>query len=124
MGTWVILIPTIIAAMLPWMFEIQLPVMITFVVIGVCGLIGGIINIYGRGPIIAGAVVGVVIALGGYGAVAWWLHDHTSVRKYELALAFAIGAAPGLGLQYLLQVILKKRGASAAQESATAELAS
>jgi hypothetical protein len=113
LGTWIILIPTICAAIIPWIADFQLPMLPTVIVIGVCGLIGGIVNIYGRGPMAAGAVVGLVMALGAYGAVVWWVHDRKSVRKFELAIAFTVGALPGLGLQYLLQVILKKRAAAA-----------
>ena len=96
--------------MLPWgVMGVEVPVVIMCFVVGACGLIGGAINIAGRGPMVAGAFIGLLIGLGGYGAVAWWIHDRTSVRKYELLIAFALGAAPGMLMQYVLQQILKKR---------------
>ena len=50
-----------------------------------------------------------VTALGAYGASIGWLHGRHSVRKFELMIAFAIGAAPGIGLQWVLQKILRGR---------------
>lgn len=115
LGTYIVMVPPIFAAMLPWgVMGIELPLVATFIVLGVFGIIGGIINVWGRGPIAAGAFIGVTIALGGYGAMAYWLHGKRHVYKYELVIAFAIGAVPGMLLQALLQKLLKKRRQAAA----------
>ena len=90
---------------------VGIPPLYIFIAVVIGGLVGGYMNILGRGPIWAGMLVGLVMGIGGYGAVYWWMLSHDeSVRKYEVGIAFVIGAAPGFGLQYLLQWILKKRG--------------
>ena len=110
LGSYVMLIPSILGAMLAaGFFGIEVSPLILGVIVGVCGLVGGVINIMGRGPIVVGMLVGLVMALGGYGAVFWWVQGKTRVYKFELVIAFAIGAAPGFGLQFLFQKILLKR---------------
>ncbi len=94
------------------MFGIQIPPATLAVVVGICGLVGGAINIAGRGPLIAGAFVGLVMALGGYMAVYWWIEGKESVRKFTVAIALIAGAIPGFLLQYLLQLMLRKRAAA------------
>ncbi|MSU59428.1 MAG: hypothetical protein EXS35_14865 [Pedosphaera sp.] len=113
-GTYIAFGAPLVAALATWMFSLEISTTIICAVVGVCGLIGGVLNILGRGPVVAGAVVGLIISLGAYGACAWWLHDRARVRQYELLIAFVIGALPGIGLQWLLQQILKKRARSAA----------
>src|SRR5437879_10152981 len=110
LGTYITVGPSLLAALVAWgIFGIDVPTNILCVVVGVCGLIGGAINIAGRGPLLAGAFIGLVLALGGYGAVYWWVHDRQRAYKFELAIAFAVGAAPGFLLQFLLQHMLRKR---------------
>jgi hypothetical protein len=110
LGTFVTVGSAILAALLSWgLFGFEIPATTLFIVVGVAGLVGGALNIAGRGPVWAGAAIDFLIAIGGYGAVFWWIHDRTSVRKFELLLAFVIGAAPGFLIQYVLQQILRKR---------------
>jgi hypothetical protein len=105
--------PAILAALLSWgIIEVEVPTLILCVIVGVGGLVGGALNILGRGPVLAGAFIGLLIALGGYGAVCWWIQDRKSVYKAEMLIAFAIGAAPGFLIQYLFQQILRKRSLS------------
>lgn len=113
-GSYVVLIPAILGAMLEAKFlaNLEVPGIIVAGIVGVCGLIGGFINIHGRGPIWAGMIVGLMMALGGYGTVYFWIAQRESVYKFEIAIAFVIGAAPGYGLQFLLQKLLKKRAAA------------
>jgi hypothetical protein len=111
LGTYITVIPAILAAFLGAV-GVEVPTMTVCIVVGVSGLVGGALNVAGRGPIVAGAIVGLFIALGGYGAVLWWIHDRKSVRKFEILIAFAVGAAPGFLLQYALQRILRKRALS------------
>ncbi len=109
-GTYITVTPAILGAMLPWgLIPVEIPLLPLCVVIGVAGVVGGLLNLAGRGPLWAGALLGPLIALGGYGAVYWWIHDRETVYKWETLVAFGIGAAPGMGLQYLLQQILRKR---------------
>jgi hypothetical protein len=109
-GSYVMLVPSIIGAMVAGgFFGLDISPMILAPVVGVCGVIGGAINILGRGPILIGMLVGLTMALGGYGTVYWWISDRTSVRKFEIAIAFLIGAAPGYGLQFAFQKIILKR---------------
>jgi hypothetical protein len=106
------MVPAIIGALLEsGTFGEIVPPMILAAVIGICGVAGGLVNLWGRGPVIYGAIIGLFIGLGGYGAVYGWLQfrGDTRVFRGELALAFVIGAAPGIGLQKLFQMIHNKR---------------
>ena len=110
LGTYLMAGSSVLAALTAWgMFGIEVSGTILCIVVGVCGVAGGAINIAGRGPILAGMIVGPIIGLGGFGAALWWMQGRQSVRKFEISLAFLIGAAPGFLLQYLLQKWLKKQ---------------
>ncbi|MDB6017890.1 MAG: Pyrrolo-quinoline quinone [Pedosphaera sp.] len=99
-----------LAALLSWgVFGLQVPTMILCVVVAIFGLVGGALNVFGRGPIAAGAVVGMVMALGGYAAAFWWIKDRKSVMGVEVTIAFIVGALPGFALQYGVQKWLQKR---------------
>jgi len=113
LGTYLTVIPAIAAALLSWgLFGIQVSPMILCIVVAICGVIGGVINVAGRGPVVAGAFIGLLIALGGYGAVFWWIHDRQKVRWFEVGIAFALGTVLGMLLQYGTQQFLKKRAQS------------
>ena len=110
LGTYVVMGPAIIAALLSWgVFGIAVPGLILCIVVGICGVIGGIMNLMGRGPVAAGAVIGLVMGLGGYAAVFWWIHERQKVHGFEVTIAFIVGAAPGFLLQFILQKIMRKR---------------
>jgi hypothetical protein len=110
LGTYLMAGSSVLAALTAWgMFGIEVSGTILCIVVGVCGVAGGAINMAGRGPILAGMVVGPVIGLGGFGAALWWMQGRESVRKFEISLAFIIGSAPGFLLQYGFQQWLKKR---------------
>jgi hypothetical protein len=113
MGTYVMMTPALLAAMFSWdLFGTGFPPLFVWAAVGICGVVGGILNVAGRGPIAAGAVVGLVMALGGFGVAYLWLQGRERVYKFELFIAFLVGAAPGFGLQYLLQVLRRKRAAA------------
>jgi hypothetical protein len=115
LGTYIVVGPSSLAALLSWgVFGIQVPATILCIVVGVCGLVGGALNVAGRGPIVAGAFIGLLIGLGGYGATYGWIHNRASAYKFEVGIAFIVGAAPGLLLQYFLQRTLRKRAQSGA----------
>jgi hypothetical protein len=110
LGTYLSAGSAMLAALISWgMFGIEVPGTILCIVVGVCGVVGGAINIAGRGPILAGMVVGPILGLGGYCAALWWLQGRKSVYTWQVSLAFIVGAMPGILLQYLLQKCLKKR---------------
>lgn len=94
---------------------VELSVVPVCLVMAVCGTIGGTINIWGRGPVAAGEVIGLCIALGGYLATVWWIAGKTSVYKIEIFISFLVGALPGFLLQVGLQKIMKKRAQAAGQ---------
>src|ERR1051325_4500508 len=109
MGTHITTSPALCAALLAWgSVSVEVPGMILGIVVGVCGVIGGMLNVAGRGPLWAGAIVGPVLGLGGFCAVFWWAQGRQSAYKYELAIAFLLGCAPGMGLQWLVQQMVKK----------------
>lgn len=108
-GTGIMVIPAIAGALILWgVLPIHISVGAVFALVAVCGLVGGAINLLGRGPIAIGAVVGLVTALGGFGAVYLWISGRESVRWFEIVVAFLIGIAPG----FVLQNILGKRAAA------------
>jgi hypothetical protein len=110
LGTYIVTLPALFAGLITWgIFGVEVSAVTLCIVVGVCGVIGGILNVLGRGPLWAGAILGPVMGLGGYGAVYWWIRGRASAYKFELAIAFALGCAPALGLQRLLQMILRKR---------------
>jgi len=110
LGTFVIVGPVIFAALFAsGIFGVQVAPSLLLTVVAVCGVLGGVLNISGRGPVLAGALVGLIIAVGGYGAVYWWIQGRESVRKFELIIAFVVGIIPGYLLQTLLQAYLRKR---------------
>jgi hypothetical protein len=100
------------AALIAWgLFGIPVGILILTVLVAVFGIIGGILNVLGRGPIWAGACVGLFTAVGGFFAVSWWIHIRDAEAWWiEVIIAFMIGCAPGILLQYLLQKLLRKMG--------------
>jgi hypothetical protein len=113
LGTYLVGGSAVIAALLAWgIFGLQVDWVILTVIVAVCGIGGGILNVLGRGPIWAGACVGLVMGLGGFGVTCWWIHGRQRAYKFELMLAFIIGCAPGIGLQYLLQRLVRRKTAA------------
>jgi hypothetical protein len=111
-GSSITVIPTILGGILLYVAGDYIPAEYIFIVVGLCGLIGGAMNVHGRGPESAGAVVGLIIAMGGLGAVYWWLNfrDAEKIWWFEVAIAFVVGAMPGMVAQYVIQKILGVRG--------------
>ena len=110
LGTFIIVGPVIFAALFAsGIFGVQISPALLLTVVAIGGLLGGVLNIAGRGPVLAGAIVGLIIAVGGYGTVDWWIQGRESVRKFELMIAFVVGVIPGFLLQTLLQAYLRKR---------------
>lgn len=110
LGTYITVGPPILAALFSsGIFGIEVSPALLGPIVAIGGLLGGALNIAGRGPILAGAFIGCVIAVGGYGAVYWWIHGKESVRKFEVMIAFVVGVIPGFLLQTLLQAHLRKR---------------
>ena len=114
-GTSIAVFPAIIGALLLWeIIPVTIPVPVLFAIVAICGIVGGIMNIYGRGPIAAGAVIGLVLGLGGFGAVFLWIHKRgENARWFEVALAFMVGAIPGFLLQFIIQRMLGARARAA-----------
>ena len=114
-GTSIAVLPAVIGALLLWqIIPVEIPIPVLFAVVAICGIVGGIMNIYGRGPIAAGAVVGLVLSLGGFGAVFLWINKRGEhARWFEVALAFMVGAMPGFLLQYVIQRMVGARAEAA-----------
>jgi hypothetical protein len=110
LGSTIVIVVAIAAALLAWgVLGIEIPPAVLWIAVAVAGLVGGAMNIAGRGPIPAGALIGLVIGLGGFGAVWWFVTGRASVRMWQVGLAFIVGAAPGFILQLVIQQVLKKR---------------
>lgn len=107
-GIYIVMIPTILASLFASRFiDVEIPIAPLVAIVAIVGAVGGIVNIYGRGPIWAGALTGLVMALGGFSVVAAWAAHRDRLYKGEIAIAFVVGAAPGFGLQWLLQRLFK-----------------
>ena len=117
-GSYTVTGPAILAAMIAGgIFGFEVDPMILGAIVAVLGIVGGVLNIIDRGPIWAGALVGLVTAVGGFGATWWWIQQREGAHglyKFELVIAFAIGCVPGIGLQFLLQKLLRRKAAVAA----------
>lgn len=102
-GTGIVVMPAIAGALLLWgVLPFNVSAGVLFVMVAACGLVGGAMNLLGRGPVAIGAVVGLIMALGGFGAVYLWITGRASVLWFEIAVAFLVGLAPGFALQYVL----------------------
>jgi hypothetical protein len=101
-GTCVMVVSAIAAGLLLWgVLPIRVPIPLTLALAIVGGAVGGAMNLYGRGSIALGALIGAICSLGGFGAVYLWLNYRFKPHWFELTLAFLIGIAPGGWLQYL-----------------------
>src|SRR5687768_13517852 len=104
-GSSITVVPTILGGIIMFVAGDKIPTEYLFIVVGLCGLIGGAINVHGRGPESAGAAMGLIIAMGGLGAIYWWLsyRDAEKIWWLEVAIAFVVGSLPGMAAQYLIQ---------------------
>jgi hypothetical protein len=110
-GQYIAFLPALLAALGAWNF-LHVPAIILFLAafVAVFGIIVGILNILGRGPIWAGALVGLVTTLGGFFAVSCWIRYREGDAWWiEVIIAFVIGCAPGILLQPLLQKLLRAK---------------
>ena len=105
LGLYLVGVGTIIAALFNrGVFGIEVPGIILWTAVIICGIVGGMLNLIGgRGPIWAGILIGVTIALGAYGLMSFWIASRDRVRGYECTIAFFLGSLPGMFLQKLLQ---------------------
>ena len=110
-GTVLVIFPALLLAMLLYVGVIPLtaPAGVLFGAVAACGAVGGGLNLSGRGPVAIGALVGLAIALGGYGAVYGWLHVRASSYWIEIALVYFAGTLPGFLLQRALQPLVLQR---------------
>ena len=111
-GTGIVVFPAIASAMLYWgviPLDQPPPLSALLTVVAVCGLVGGVVNILGRGPLPAGAIIGLTMALGGFAVAAWWAQGRESVWWLEIAIAYGVGTIPGFLLQFAIQRMLMSR---------------
>lgn len=102
-GTFVtVLVPLLSALLVAGYLPFTVPGAYLLIAVVVAGLLGGVLNVAGRGPLWAGALVGLIMAVGGFGAVYLWIDGKESVMKLEIGIAFVVGAAPGFILQHFL----------------------
>jgi hypothetical protein len=108
-GQYLAFTPALLAALVAWRF-LSFPAIVLILAVGVAffGIIGGILNIWGRGPVWAGALVGLVTTLCGFFTVSWWIRFREGDAWWiEVIVAFVLGCAPGILLQPLLQKMLR-----------------
>lgn len=110
-GTVLVIFPGLLLALLLFLGVIPITASagVLFGVTAVCGAVGGGINLIGRGPVVIGALVGLAIAVGGFGAVVGWLHIRPSAFWFEIALVYFAGTLPGFGLQRALQPLVTRQ---------------
>src|SRR5688572_20663977 len=118
-GQYIIGVPAVIGALVLYWTGENFPIEYVFIIVGIFGLIGGAVNVYGRGPEAAGAFVGMVMALGGLIACYWWMDFRAArrMRIWELMIAFVVGAIPGFIVQFAIQRILGWKGTSGEEEA-------
>jgi len=110
LGTKIMVFPTIVGALLVWgILPIAIPTGVVFAIVGICGLVGGGLNVHERAPLWGGALAGLVATLGGLGTLYWWMGGRESVFFLEVTLAFVLGALPGYLLQYVLARLLVRK---------------
>jgi hypothetical protein len=109
-GQYIAFTPAILAAVAAyWVFSIPVVMLVIAAIVAVFGIVGGILNVYGRGPVWCGAIVGIVTSVGGFFTVAWWLHFRKGEGWWiEVIIAFVIGCLPGILVQYLLQKVVRR----------------
>ena len=109
-GQYVAFVPALLCALVAWHFlSIPILIFILAAVVAVFGIIGGIINVWGRGPVWAGACVGLITSLCGFFAVSLWIHFRQGDAWWiEVIIAFVVGCMPGILVQYLLQKLIRK----------------
>lgn len=90
---------------------------IFFPIVAAGGIAGGAMNVAGRRPLVLGALVGLVTAMGGFAAVYFWTSGRESVNKLVIALAVVLGALPGMVLQYLIRRHLAKKSSGGGSPS-------
>jgi hypothetical protein len=110
LGQYVAFTPALLAALVAWHFlKIPALILILAVIVGVFGVTGGMINVWGRGPIWAGACVGLITSLSGFFTVTWWIHYRQGDAWWiEVVIGFVLGCLPGILVQYLLQKLVLK----------------
>lgn len=58
--------------------------------------LSGVAYVHGRAPHHVGLIGGALCAPGSLAAIAWWTSGRTSVLRIEVAIAFLLGAVPGV----------------------------
>jgi hypothetical protein len=97
------IIPMLAALLISGLFPFDVRPAILFAVVIVCGVVGGALNLLGRGPLLVGAIVGLAIALGGFSAVYGWAQLRENLFWFEVVIAYVLGTMPGFLLQRALQ---------------------
>ena len=99
-GTYVIVVPPFLSALfIVGTIPIQIPISILLAFIAVCGIVGGAINILERGPLIAGAVAGMTMAVGSFISIFLWILWRGEPYMIELFFPAVLGAIPGSAMQ-------------------------
>jgi len=75
--------------------------------------VGGAIYVIGRAPMAAGAIIGFVIVIGGFGAAYGWSQIRNNSSACEVAMITFVGTLPG----FLLQRIFQRKFARRTDES-------
>jgi hypothetical protein len=109
-GTVLVIVSTVITIFaFGDMVQNDVPVTVLFIAVAICGLIGGALYVIGRAPVVAGAFIGLVITVGGFGAAYWWSQFRNGPSVYEVAVVTFVGTLPGFLLQRICQRIFARR---------------
>lgn len=109
-GAVLVIVSTVLAIFVSGgVLQNDVPITVLFVAVAIGGLAGGAVYLIGRGPLAAGAIIGLAIAVGGFGAAYWWSQIRNSPSAYEVALVTFVGTLPGFLLQRILQRMFAKQ---------------
>lgn len=109
-GQYIAFTPACLASLAAWKFLSITPIIVFLAcVVAVFGIIGGILNVFRRGPVWAGAIVGSITSVAGFLAASWWISFRNGdAWVFEAVIAFVIGCMPGFIVQHLLQKLVRR----------------
>ena len=102
-GTFVIVIPAMLAALLAWGVFGEVSTTALCVLVAVTSAVGGAMNAVGKGSPLVGVLIGLLLGFGGFAAVLLWIRGRESVSMIEVGVAFLVGVVPAFVLLHFVK---------------------